>query len=206
MWCLLLTINVTLDLSKTNIIGYYTRAIIRTPLYYKQVVWSQKCQKSYIPYLYNTDTSVKQTLGSVPLASVLKRFDCNQFAFWFLKGQHFKMLVTKVIVAHYTLYAPQKSPVQESRQLDLKLTCSMGKEPGKSSSKTARSGHGGKNMSCPNDKLEYKFFFKPCHTKQKYMLLTKHGSKWLDIGQFLFLHFYGLRQRPLLHIPRLSLN
>ena len=33
-------------------------------------------QKSYIPYLYNTDTSVKQTLGSVPLVSVLKRFDC----------------------------------------------------------------------------------------------------------------------------------
>ena len=158
MWCLLLAINVTLDLSKTNIIGYYTRATIRTPLYYKQVVWSQKCQKSYIPYLYNTDTSVKRTLGSVPLASELKRFDCNQFAFWFLKGQHFKMLVTKVIVAHYTLYAPQKSPVQESGQLDLKLTCSMGKEPGKSSSKTARSGHGGKNMSCPNDKLEYKFF------------------------------------------------
>ena len=33
-------------------------------------------QKSYIPYLYNTDTSVKQTVGSVPLLSVLKRFDC----------------------------------------------------------------------------------------------------------------------------------
>ena len=33
-------------------------------------------QKSYIPYLYNTDTFVKQTVGSVPLLSVLKRFDC----------------------------------------------------------------------------------------------------------------------------------
>ena len=44
-----------------------------TPIF----VWSQKCQKSYIPYLYNTDTSVKWTLGSVPLVSVLKRFDCN---------------------------------------------------------------------------------------------------------------------------------
>ena len=32
--------------------------------------------KSYIPYLCSTDTSVKQTLGSVPLVSVLKRFDC----------------------------------------------------------------------------------------------------------------------------------
>ena len=51
---------------------------LRAPLYYGQFVWSQKCQKSYIPYLYtcNTDTSVKWTLGSVPLVSVLKRFDC----------------------------------------------------------------------------------------------------------------------------------
>ena len=32
---------------------------------------------TYIPYLYNTDTSVKRTLGSVPLVSVLKRFDSN---------------------------------------------------------------------------------------------------------------------------------
>ena len=31
----------------------------------------------YISYLYNTDTSVKRTLGSVPLVSVLKRFDRN---------------------------------------------------------------------------------------------------------------------------------
>ena len=33
---------------------------------------------SYIPYLYNTDTSVKRTLviGSVPLVSVLIRIDC----------------------------------------------------------------------------------------------------------------------------------
>ena len=52
--------------------------IVRTPLYYGQFVWSQKCQKSYTPYLYNTDTSVKRTLGSVPLVSVLKRFDCGK--------------------------------------------------------------------------------------------------------------------------------
>ena len=51
-------------------------SIIRTPLYYGQFVWSQKSQKSYIPYLYNTDTSVKRTLSSVPLVSVLRRFDC----------------------------------------------------------------------------------------------------------------------------------
>ena len=56
--------------------GFLEFSIIRTPLHYRQFVWSQKCQKSYIPYLYNTDTSVKQTLGSVPLVSVLKRFDC----------------------------------------------------------------------------------------------------------------------------------
>ena len=46
-------------------------SIIRTPLYYGQFVLSQKCQKSYIPYLYNTATSVKRTLSSVPLVSVL---------------------------------------------------------------------------------------------------------------------------------------
>ena len=49
---------------------------LRRPLYYRQFVWSQKCQKSYISYLYNTDTSARWTLGSVPLVSVLKRFDC----------------------------------------------------------------------------------------------------------------------------------
>ena len=46
---------------------------------YGQFVWSQKCQKSYIPYRYNTDTFVKRTLGSAPLVSVLKRFDCSYF-------------------------------------------------------------------------------------------------------------------------------
>ena len=55
---------------------------LRTPLYYGQFVWSQKCQKSYIPYLYNTDTSVKRTLGSVPLVPVLERFDCITCAKW----------------------------------------------------------------------------------------------------------------------------
>ena len=34
-------------------------------------------QKSYIPYLYNTDTCVKRTFGYVPLVSELKRLDCN---------------------------------------------------------------------------------------------------------------------------------
>ena len=48
---------------------------LRTPLYYGQFIWSQKSQKLYIPYLYNTDTSVKRTLGSVSLVTVLKRFD-----------------------------------------------------------------------------------------------------------------------------------
>ena len=38
----------------------------------------RKCQKSYIPYLCNTDTFiVKRTLGSVPLVSILKKFDCT---------------------------------------------------------------------------------------------------------------------------------
>ena len=50
---------------------------LRTPLYYGQFVWSQKCQKSYIPYLYNTNTSVKRTLSAVPFVSVLRRFDCD---------------------------------------------------------------------------------------------------------------------------------
>ena len=45
-------------------------SIIWTALYYGQFVWSQKCQKSYIPYLYNTDTSIERTLGSAPLVSI----------------------------------------------------------------------------------------------------------------------------------------
>ena len=52
---------------------------LQTPLYYRQFIWSQKCQKSYILYLYNTDTFLKRTLGSVPLVSVLKRFNCSYF-------------------------------------------------------------------------------------------------------------------------------
>ena len=55
-----------------------------TPPYYGHFIWSQKCQKSYIPYLYNMDTSVKRTLGYVSLVSVLKRFDSTcQFFFIF---------------------------------------------------------------------------------------------------------------------------
>ena len=46
-------------------------SIIRKPLYYGQFVWSQKCQKSYIPYLWFSS-------GSVPLVSVLKRFDYRE--------------------------------------------------------------------------------------------------------------------------------
>ena len=33
-------------------------------IYYGPFVWSQKSQKSYIPYLYNTDAPVKRTVGS----------------------------------------------------------------------------------------------------------------------------------------------
>ena len=51
-------------------------SIMPTLLYYGQFIWSQKSQKLYIPYLYNTNTSVKWTLGSIPWMSVLKRFDC----------------------------------------------------------------------------------------------------------------------------------
>ena len=60
----------------TNItLGLQFNLSLRTPLCYGRFVWSQKGHKSYIHYLYNTDTSVKRTLGSVPLVSVLKRFD-----------------------------------------------------------------------------------------------------------------------------------
>ena len=55
---------------------------LRTPLYYGQFVWFQKCQKSYIPYHYDTDSSIKQPIGSVPLVSVLKRFDCVFYGWW----------------------------------------------------------------------------------------------------------------------------
>ena len=43
---------------------------MQTPLYYRQLSWSQQYQNSYNPY----DTSIIQTLGSVPLVSVLRRF------------------------------------------------------------------------------------------------------------------------------------
>ena len=33
------------------------------------------------PTLYSTDTSVKWTIGSVPLASILKRFHCKRIVF-----------------------------------------------------------------------------------------------------------------------------
>ena len=68
-------------------------SIIRTPLYYRQFLWSKKCQKSYIPYLYDTDTSVKQTLGSVPLVSILKRSDCSP---------KFKLTIDSVTLPHFT--------------------------------------------------------------------------------------------------------
>ena len=67
---------------------------LRTPLYYGQFVWPQRCQKSYIPYLYNTDTSVKRTLGSVPLVSVLKRFDCIGCRSNSTKTDHFNAFLT----------------------------------------------------------------------------------------------------------------
>ena len=69
----------------TEVSVVHSNHSLRTPLYYGQFVWSQKCQKSYIPYFYTTDTSVNRTLGSVPLVSVLKRFDCIEVGnVWFL--------------------------------------------------------------------------------------------------------------------------
>ena len=57
-----------------NIIIIQSNLFLWTLLYDGQLVWSQKSQKPCNPYLYNIDTSVKRTLGSVPLKSVLKRF------------------------------------------------------------------------------------------------------------------------------------
>ena len=33
---------------------------VQTPLYYRQFVWSQKCQKSYIPYLCPFGVCIKE--------------------------------------------------------------------------------------------------------------------------------------------------
>ena len=44
----------------------FPTSIIRTSLYYGQFVWSQKCQNSYIPYLYNKDISLLRTVCLVP--------------------------------------------------------------------------------------------------------------------------------------------
>ena len=73
----------------------------RKPLHYGKFVWSQqKCQKSYITYLHNTDTSVKRTLGSVPLVSVLKRFDCKWFTAFFnnMRPPHTKNLINGYVI------------------------------------------------------------------------------------------------------------
>ena len=88
-------------------------SIIQTPLYYGQFVWSQKCQNSYIPYLYNTDTSVKWTLGSVSLVSALKRFDCmplgwknskiHCFACW---GASMSLYVFYYCISYCCCYCP----------------------------------------------------------------------------------------------------
>ena len=74
--------NHALSNSALNVLSWLNKYSLTSPyghLYYRQFVWSQKCQKSYIPYLYTTNTSVKGTLGSVLLVSVLKRFDCIGF-------------------------------------------------------------------------------------------------------------------------------
>ena len=109
------------------------------------------------------------------------------------------MLVTKVSCTLYSIHPP-KRPVQELGQIDVKLTCSMGKGPGKSSSRQQEVATGGK-MSCPKDKLEFKFFSSPVILCKSMcvIILTKHRSKWIDIVQFLFLHFCGPTERPLLY-------
>ena len=65
-------------LQNNLVVWIQSNLALRTPLCCGQFVWSQKYQKSYIPYLCNTDTSVKRTLGSVPLVSVLNRFHCSE--------------------------------------------------------------------------------------------------------------------------------
>ena len=79
---------------------------LRTPLYYGQFVWSQRCQKSYFPYLYNTDTSVKRTLGSVPWVSVLKRLDCIGCRSNSTKTDHFSAVLTASQRPLYKPFAP----------------------------------------------------------------------------------------------------
>ena len=50
---------------------------VTSPYGHLSIMDSLKYQKSYIPYHLNTDTSIKRTLGSVPLVSISKRLDCN---------------------------------------------------------------------------------------------------------------------------------
>ena len=78
-----------------------------TPLYYGQFIWYQKCQTSYIPYLYHTDTAVKRTIGSVPLVSVLKRFDCI-----YLRSKMSLLIWLFVIIIKSTRWSANLSPAQ----------------------------------------------------------------------------------------------
>ena len=57
----------------TNItLGLQFSLSLRTPLYYGRFVWSQKCQKSYIHYLYNTDTLCKGDTWFCPFGFHIK--------------------------------------------------------------------------------------------------------------------------------------
>ena len=91
---------------------------LRTPLYYGQFVWSQKCQKSYIPYLYNTDTSVKRTLGSVPLFSVLKRLDCIGCRSISTKTDHLSAVLT---ASHRPLYTEPFAHLENNKKIKVCL-------------------------------------------------------------------------------------
>ena len=107
----------------------YCSVRIRTPLYYGQFVWSQKCQKSYIPYLYNTDTSVKRTLGALSIQQKF-RFEISELNFTCSMERYIPVAQTrpKPIVASqqtqnftlkekskYWLYPKEHSTVEKGR-------------------------------------------------------------------------------------------
>ena len=84
-------------------------SITRTPLYYGQFVWSQKCQKSFIPYLYNTDSSVRRTIGSVPLLSVWMVFTVTSSNCKVKVAGFYEFLWYPILALNALIYIPNSS-------------------------------------------------------------------------------------------------
>ena len=83
---------------------------LRIPLYYGQFTWSLRDWDTYKAYFSKTDTSIIRTLISVPLVSVIKRFDCL-CAFW--NTRKLKELVNRSPSQQSPPPPPSKAPTPD---------------------------------------------------------------------------------------------